>query len=394
MQKYFPASTWVLQGWQNNPSSQILSKLDKSKTLVQELFGENTSNWLTRKCYEGTPFIWCTVTNFGEKNGLCGKLRRFADEVHKANTSECASLMKGVGIMPEGLHNNPVVYDFVLDLAWHTEKVETTKWIKSFVIARYGKNNALLQQAWHGFLQTIYSSFDKYQEGPNESVFCARPSLNVTSVSSWGTRARNYDVEKFKDAVKLFVSVSDEMKNSTTYQIDKIDMVRQVLSNTGEDVYKNMIAAFEKKDIDLFTKESSTFLSLMKMQDSLLSGNKHFQLHTWLKQATDFGKTAYEKKLALKNAKTQITYWGPNNPETELHEYANKEWSGLVKYYYLPRWEMFVSECKEKLRGGSPAIPGYFKFEQDWSNKANLYPSIKISLMQQEKIIRRILVRT
>jgi len=81
MQQYFPGSIWVLQGWQDNPKTALLAKLDKSKVLVQELFGENTHNWETRKGYEGTPFIWCIVNNFGERPGLQGKLERFAAEV-------------------------------------------------------------------------------------------------------------------------------------------------------------------------------------------------------------------------------------------------------------------------------------------------------------------------
>lgn len=57
----------MLQGWQDNPKPGLLEKLDKRYVLVQELFGENTNNWETRKGYEGTPFIWATVTNFGER---------------------------------------------------------------------------------------------------------------------------------------------------------------------------------------------------------------------------------------------------------------------------------------------------------------------------------------
>ena len=55
MQKHFPGSIWVLQGWQDNPKPGLLEKLDKRYVLVQELFGENTNNWETRKGYEGTP---------------------------------------------------------------------------------------------------------------------------------------------------------------------------------------------------------------------------------------------------------------------------------------------------------------------------------------------------
>lgn len=391
MHRYFPGSTWVLQGWQNNPSPEILSKLDKSEVLVQELFGENTNNWFIRKGYEGTPFIWCSVTNFGEKCGLYGKIQRFADEVYRANTGEYAPLMSGVGIMPEGLHNNPVVYDFILDLAWHPEHVMASEWIKSYVNARYGTVNDKVQEAWQIFLNTIYASFDKYQEGPGESVFCARPALTINSASSWGTRARNYDTQKFIEGVRLFITADAEMKHSETYQTDKIDLLRQVLSNQGEEVYRQMITAYEQKDIAAFSRLSTHFLSLIKLQDSLLACNPHFQLHTWLLQAWDFGKTPAEKKLALKNAKTQITYWGPDDPATDLHEYANKEWSGLMKYYYLPRWEMFVKECLGRLRNEAVPTPNYFSFELHWCNKPDLYPPEKISHLQQERIIRRIL---
>jgi alpha-N-acetylglucosaminidase len=392
MLKSFPGSTWVLMGWQVNPSSQILSKLDKSKVLVQELFGENTANWESRKGYEGTPFIWCTVTNFGEKNGLYGKLQRFSNEVYRADHSEFTSLMKGVGVMPEGIHNNPVTYDFVLDLAWHAEKVTANDWIKSYVLARYGKENEKVEQAWQIFLQTVYGSYEKLQEGPSESVFCARPSAKVRSVSSWGTRARNYDVAKFQEGVKLFVAASKEMNSSATYQIDKIDFVRQVLSNQGEAVYKEMIAALEQKNIDAFSKKSALFLSLIKLQDSLLNCNEHFQLYSWLKQANDFGKTPAEKKLAIKNAKMQITYWGPDNPSTDLHEYANKEWSGLMLHFYLPRWEKFVAESMASLKGENTTAPfNYFSFEQNWANQPDLYPPLKISATKEDQIISAIL---
>ncbi len=391
MQEYFPGSTWVLQGWQNNPSSQLLSMLDKSKVLVLELFGENTDNWYSRKGYEGTPFVWCSVNNFGDKSGLYGKLQRFANETYRARTGEFSSLMKGVGIMPEGITNNPVVYDFILDLAWHKEKVNADDWIKSYVTARYGMSDKNVEDAWQIFLQTVYSSFDKYQEGPGESVFCARPSLDVKSVSSWGTRARNYDVKEFKEGVKLFVSASSAMKNSKTYQIDKIDFVRQVLANEGEQAYKEMVAAFWKRDAELFQKKSASFLSLIRLQDSLLSTNKHFQLYTCLKQAEDFGKTPAEKKRALRNAKTQITYWGPDNPTTDLHDYANKEWSGLMKYFYLPRWEMFVKDCKAILQGKPGAEPDYFSFEENWAGKQDLYPPVKISSATLDSIVKRVL---
>jgi len=391
MQKHFPGSICVLQGWQNNPKPALLSNLDKTNVLVLELFGENTDNWFTRKGYESTPFVWCTVSNFGGRSGLYGKLQRFANEVYRADASIYSPLMKGIGIMPEGIDNNPVVYDFVLDLGWHQQKVEASDWIPSYVSARYGKNNDTLQKAWQTFLQTVYSSPDKYQEGPPESVFCARPSFDVRSAATWGNMIRNYDQDKFKEAVKLFNSASQYMKDSRTYQIDKINFVRQVLSNEGQVAYSDMIHAFNVKNLDLFVQKSDDFLSLLKIQDSLLSGNPSFQLHTWLMQAWDFGKTISDKKQALKNAKTQITYWGPDNPSTDLHDYANKEWSGLMKYFYLPKWRMFVKESISRLKGQNPNKVDYFSFEKAWTEKPEFYLPENISSSSMDKLVKRVL---
>lgn len=369
MQQHFPGSTWVLMGWQINPSKELLAKLDKSKVLVQELFGENTANWETRKGYEGSPFIWCSVTNFGEKLGLYGKLQRFADETWRAGHSPYASLFKGVGIMPEGIHNNPVIYDLILELAWHQEKVEVKDWIKSYVRYRYGTDNSQIQEAWQGLLATAYSSFPQYQEGPNESVFCARPTLKDVAVSTWGTRKRNYDTKAFATAVATFMKAAPSMKGNSNYEIDAIDFQRQINANHGEEIYAAMVSAFEKKDLEAFKQTSDSFLLLMKQQDLLLSSNSHFRLDTWVNAAKQMGQTSAEKTLLVKNAKTQLTYWGPDNPDTDLHEYANKEWGGLMRSYYIPRWEMFITALTAELQGKKTELPDFFQWEKKWTEQ-------------------------
>ncbi|WP_436487067.1 alpha-N-acetylglucosaminidase [Chitinophaga sp. ARDCPP14] len=367
MLQHFPGSTWVLQGWQANPSGALLAGLDKSKVLVQELFGENTANWETRKGYEGTPFIWCSVTNFGEKSGLYGKLQRFADETWRAAHSPYAARFKGVGIMPEGIHNNPVIYDLMLELAWHSEKTDIEEWIKSYVRYRYGSDNAQLQAAWQGLIATAYSSFPQYQEGPNESVFCARPTLEDKPVSSWGTRKRNYDTRQFAEAVAEFMKAAPKMKDNATYEIDAIDFQRQVTANQGEEVFAGMVAAYRKKDLAAFKQTSNAFLALIKQQDLLLSGSRHFRLDTWITAAQSMGQTPAEKALLVKNAKTQITYWGPDNPETDLHDYANKEWGGLMRNFYLPRWKMYITYLTAQLEGKPAAAPDFFQWEKQWT---------------------------
>ena len=58
MQRNFPGSTWVLQGWGGNPKPELLTKLDRKKILVVDLFGENEDVWNQTQAYGGTPFVW------------------------------------------------------------------------------------------------------------------------------------------------------------------------------------------------------------------------------------------------------------------------------------------------------------------------------------------------
>lgn len=392
MQQHYPESTWVLQGWQQNPGHELLKGLNKSKTLVIELFGENTENWEKRQGYENTPFVWSNVSNFGEKNGLYGKLQRFSDEVYRAKNSVYGTFLKGIGIIPEGIYNNPVAFDLMLELGWHREHLDLKKWILGYIGYRYGKSSAGLEEAWAMLLETAYSSPPVMQEGPPESIFCARPALEIKSVSSWGTRKRNYDLAKFEAAVKLFVDAGDQYENCETYQTDKIDFVRQVQANKADGVYQRMMDAIKAKNTRDFKSSSTKFRQMLLQQDSLLSGSKYFVLSRWLQQALDFGTTAADKKNALLNAKSQITFWGPDtNPKTDLHDYAHKEWSGLLSSLYLSRWDMFISQQLAAMHSETVTFPDYFKVETDWAKTSNLYVSKPLSKAELHELINRIL---
>jgi alpha-N-acetylglucosaminidase len=97
-------------------------------------------------------------------------------------------------------------------------------------------------------------------------------------------------------------------------------------------------------------------------------------LGTWLAAAKAMGHTKEEKNLCEKNARTLITYWGPDDPATDVHDYAYKEWSGLLEDYYLPRWEMFVEDLGARLRGSPGREINYFEFEHRWTEERKDYP--------------------
>lgn len=368
MQAQFTDAVWVLQGWQDNPKPKLLEKLDRSHVLVQELFGENTANWESRKAYEGTPFIWATVTNFGERPGVNGKLQRFADEVNRAATGEYAQYMKGVGILPEGIYNNPVAYDLVLELPWHADLVDVSEWIRNYAASRYGSEDARIDQAWQIFLGTIYDSNIGYQEGPPENILCARPSFEIRSVSSWGRLAKKYDRERFAEGVRIFASAYRDFESVETYRIDLINLLRQVIANRADTVYADVMAAYDRKDRKAFATETKRFLALHDLENDLLAQHPFFRVDTYQKQALEVGRTPAESDNNLYNLMMLITFWGGNNPaEDNLHDYAYKEWSGMMTSYYKERWKLWFSYLRGQLEGREPDAPEYFYWEREWS---------------------------
>lgn len=391
MQAVFPGSTWILQGWQANPRAELLSDLDKSKVLVVQLAGEKARDWERRKGFENTPFIWCTVNNYGDQANSYGKLDFFTTEIEKIRKSPYGALCKGVGIMPEGIHNNPVTYDLMLDLAWYNRKVKVSEWIKKYVQYRYGNATPEMLKAWDIFLKTIYSSPEKDWGLPPENIICARPGWGLKVVSTWGGVKRHYDMALYEKGLKMFLSAAPQYQNTATYEIDAIDFTRQAIANKALEVYHKIENAYQEKDVASYKRFSDLFLILIRQEDALLNFNPHFRLSTWLQAAENLGETPEEKALMLKNAKWQITLWGPeNNPKTDLHEYAAKEWRGLLRTYYLPRWEMFFKQQLEKIQGKPTEAIDYYAFEKRWitqkikpeSKKAEDFPKLIYKILK------------
>lgn len=392
MMQAYPGSTWALQGWGDNPSPSLLSGLDKKHALVIELFGENTRNWERRRGYEGTPFVWCNVSNFGEKNGLYGKLQRFSDEVAVASQSPYKHLLAGVGIIPEGIHNNPITYDWTLEQSWLPAGSSIESWLETYLRGRYGKVEVEALEAWRLLLRSVYSSPKVRQEGPSESLFCARPAHDIRSVSTWGTHERHYDPQLVEQAAKLFLVAETKYKGSETFHTDKLDLLRQVLSNRGKSLYHEMMQALKAKDATTFEALSKRFLKLIKLQDELMSLSPFFRLDYWLGHYKRFARgDKDEARQAIRNAKMQYTIWGSEeNPKTDLHEYAHKEWSGLLGSLYYDRWARFIDREVRLLRGETVKPIDYFALELAWVNDPAIPATPRITSARYRQILREL----
>ncbi|WP_165483482.1 alpha-N-acetylglucosaminidase TIM-barrel domain-containing protein [Prevotella heparinolytica] len=371
MLQHFSNATWLLQGWGNNPKQELLAGLDKSKTLVVNLAGEITATWEQTNEFFGTPWLWGSVNHFGGKTDMGGQLPVLINAPHRA-LAESKGLLKGIGILPEGIHSNPIVYDLGLKTAWGNP-IPLDSLLRNYVCYRYGQWNEHIYRAWQKLSKSVYGEFKIKGEGTFESIFCARPDINIKNVSTWGPKQIQYNPQFLIDALVELRQAEKEMRQSETYRYDLVNLARQVVTNHARTVYEQSMHAFKAKEKTIFEQTKTVFLSLLQLQDKLLSTDKHFLLGNWLEQAKRYPVDPKDVPLTEMNARLLITIWGPYDSKTEVHDYANKEWSGLLSDFYLPRWQRFYQNLGRQIAGKTPKDIDYFAMERAWTEQTKAY---------------------
>lgn len=384
MKKANPEAVWVIQAWQANPRPAMIDGLDAGDLLVLDLssesrpmWGDPDSPWYREKGYGKHGWLYCMLLNFGGNVGLHGKIDRLIDGFYLARQHANGKTLRGVGITPEGIENNPVMYELLYELPWRPEKFTREEWIKGYVKARYGTEDAQLQKAWEVLAATCYNC-KRVQEGTTESVFCARPQEDIHSVSSWGSSDMYYKASELYPAVEAMLAVAGRYRGNTNFEYDLVDVVRQVLADCGNNLQKEITAAFRKGNKAEFQQLSNRFLELILTQDSLLATRPEFMVGTWLEQAKKIGKGTAEQDLYEWNARRQITTWGDRTAAEEggLRDYSHREWSGLLKDFYYPRWEIYFRQLGKRMAGEAVAEADWYALDEAWTLKRDVYPVI------------------
>jgi alpha-N-acetylglucosaminidase len=367
MLKYNPEAVWCIQGWGGNPSRALLSSLKKRNTVVVELCNEYWKRWKPRHGFEGTPWIFSTVIMYGGNVALHGRLDSIANNLQEALSFDKKNAPVGLGATWESIDENPVVMDFIWDMLWRDKVPNINEWIKAYSVRRYGINSQYLKKAWVLLLNSAYKGHPGLRR-PQETILCARPSLNVKKVSPFSATIKiQYEPKILKEAVGLLLKEANKCKNERTYQFDVVDMTRQFISNTAQLVYRDMIDAFQKRDKKRFNKDAEVFLEIFNDQNKLLGTEKLYLLGRWLNSARKLGPTLEQSNQNELNARLLITLW--NNQKSSLHDYAWKEWNGMLKSFYKPRWEMFITKLRNELDGKKSSNLDTYPFEIAWAEK-------------------------
>ncbi len=337
-----PKATWVMQAW--SIRKPIACAVPEGKLLVLDLGGNKAKD---DNSFWGHNFIKGQLHNFGGRINLHGDIKHmlsnpFAEVARKTKKS------LGMGLFMEAIEQNPAFYASVFDQIWRDEPSDEKDWLTDYAERRYGAKSANAAKAWQLMVEDgPYKPNTTRTE--NSSIIAARPALDpIKSGPNSGFKIP-YKPENLLKIWELLLADYDKLKGSDAYQFDLMDIGRQVLSNMGQEIHKEVSAGFKTKDMNHFEKHSKQFLDMLNDVDQLLATRREFNFGKWYNDARSWATTPEEKKLYEYNAAMLLTIWGPNlNPE--IFDYSWREWAGLIRLYYLPRWEKFYEHLKGKLK--------------------------------------------
>lgn len=343
MAAYSPRAVWVLQGWQDNPARDLFGGVDRSRVLITDLLAQYRGDGETPFDYfGGYPWLYCTVNNFGAQRQLRGHVARSLEGPFDSLRVPEPSLCLGYGMMMEGLAADDVLYDIYGEAAFREKAPALPAYIRGYARRRYrladGGTLDTAVRAWQVMAEQVYVAG---MDGVRESIFCARPGLHLTKASVYGTDCMPYTPEALATAVEILFGLYGELKDRAAYRFDLIDFTRQMVSNKAWEVYGRLMDAYDRRDVAGMEREKERFLSLMELADGLCSGCQEMRLDTWVLQARELGRPLGAEALMEENARRIITLWASREGSAFLHDYAQKEWAGLLSGLYRQRWERF-----------------------------------------------------
>lgn len=385
MKQANPRAAWVVQAWGANPRPQMIRTLPAGDMVVLDLFSESrpqwgdpASSWYRKEGFGQHDWLFCMLLNYGGNVGLHGKMAHLIEEFYKAKDSSFGKTLKGVGMTMEGIENNPVMYELLCELPWREQRFSKDEWLEGYLKARYGKSDSQVSQAWMLLSNTIYNCpAASTQQGTHESILCARPSWKAYQVSSWSEMSDYYDPADVIRAAGMMVEAAERFRGNNNFEYDLVDIVRQAVAEKGRLMYRVLVDAYKAGDRELFKLSSDRFLRLILMQDRLLATRPEFRVGRWLESARNLGSTEEEKDWYEWNARVQITTWGNRVAADDggLHDYAHREWNGLLRDFYYLRWKTWLDEQLKSFEGGQPKAIDFYALEEPWTLKHNSYAS-------------------
>ena len=405
MTAYDEDAVWVVQGWQSNPTNALLKGMEdyrEDHVLIVDLikypitsatkydgtsYGSTT---LDAKEFNGTPWAWTLLANFGGNPTMNAQLEVMCNDI--LNASKTSQYMKGLGVISEAMNDNPMVYALIFDLAWENEDFNLNQWMKDYLVSRYGSASDNVLMAW----ETIKDSAYDYGVRFTPEVYGTK---NKTP-QSYGSQNIAYGAEKMETAIRLMLRDFDRYCDNSGYLYDLNEMLRQHVSNYSVLKYNEILTAINNSDLETFKVKKAEFINSLEVLNLVASTQKEQLGGEWIGKAQDrsahyddFSKDTFEM-----NAKALITSWGSYAGHRSLKDYGWRNYEGIFSDLYAKNWIDYLNRVEANMESGvslnNLSVNDYFDVYWEWIlGKQEYTRDAKDSAAELSEVATRVLAQ-
>ena len=383
-----PQAKIAMQTW--SMREPIVKAIPEDRLLMLDL---TSGKWKSNDAFWGRPWVSGVLHNYGSRSFLGGNVPQYLKTAPSLLHDPHAGKLAGIGLFPEAIIQNPIVYEAASEIAWWNESPDVTNWFRDYTLARYGSRVPAADAAWEILRQSAYGR--PAEIGSMEAPICARPALKFEHVSANANFRRHYDPQDLWAAWGKLDAAAPALGSKDTFRYDLVDLARQCLADLSIPLQNDIAVAYRQTNAVALKESSRRFLDLTDDLDTLLATRKEFLLGAWLEDAKHWASTDAERRQYERNARLLLTVWGPSHADDAmLFDYSNRQWSGLIHGFYRERWKKFLDYLAAQRSGtnrfddkkvytsagrpGDNASPFYrelSRWERSWCDATETYPA-------------------
>lgn len=373
-----PEAIWLQMGWlffymkdKWTPErvEAYLSPVPKGKLLMLDYYCEDTEVYRETDSFHGQDFIWSYLGNFGGNTMISGDLLDVERRIDHA-FAEAGNGFVGIGGTLEGLGVDPPMWEYVLSRAWEGG-VRGMDYIEKVADRHSGRKDTEYREAW----KVLGANCHRQKSRDRAMTVPARPNME-----GWSKWRKTYCYDNDSLGIAWGHLVRSKRSDDASYRFDCVNIARQWLENEFTGQFQNAVAAYKSGNAEGLSQSSERMLEILDDLDMLCATDSYFLLGKWISDARSHGTTPEEKEWFERDARLLLTCWGQKG--SGLTDYAGRSYSGLIKNYYKPRWEHFLSGLHNALDSGSQYdIKAFnrwsFEFEWNWATEdRTVYPAL------------------
>ncbi|MFH1265844.1 MAG: alpha-N-acetylglucosaminidase TIM-barrel domain-containing protein [Planctomycetota bacterium] len=288
--------------------------------------------------FHGKTWLFGFLHSYGGTTMLHGDLADLIRRGQEVAEDPKADKCLGMGIQPEALRHNYVVFDLLSRVGWDPRRLELDSFLTDYATRRYGTESApRMVECFKELAASVYG-----QPGSQCPLYMIRiRNQHLDPQKPYGVDQAKRFLPHLEIALEIALEESDRLQSSPLYQHDLIDIARQFLSDLFNLHAALLAEAWQAKDEEAFGREAETLRQILIDQEALLSSSDYFCLAPLLAKAQTLPGVPADYDERIRDI---LTVWAG-----KILDYAHRDYYELVRFYYRPRVEALLDHARSRL---------------------------------------------